>query len=237
MSTKIEWTDETWNPITGCTKISAGCLNCYAERLAYRLFAMRNERYKNKFNVTIHNDLFLKPLSWKKPRMIFVNSMSDLFHESIDDRTILELFDTMNQANWHKFQILTKRSERLVKLSHKIKWMPHVWLGVTVENSSVIHRISQLKSTGAITKFVSFEPLLSSVKEADLSGIDWVIVGGESGPRSRPLEIKWVDEIFSICSKSCIPFFFKQWGGTNKKKTGRLYRNKIYDQFPSSLRT
>jgi len=205
--------------------------------MSQRLQAMGNPNYTNGFELTLHENSLNLPLTWKTPQYVFVNSMSDLFHESIPEEDILRLFETMNKANWHKFQILTKRSKRLEELSPRIEWSPHIWMGVTVENSNTIDRIEQLNSTGAKTKFVSFEPLLSSVVEADLTGIDWVIVGGESGPHARLIKKVWVDEIYAMCISKNIPFFFKQWGGVNKKKAGRTYRNKTYSQFPNSLKT
>ncbi len=230
---KIEWTEATWNPVTGCTKISKGCQNCYAAKLAKRLKAMGNIRYKNEFDVTIHEDLIEKPLEWKKGKMIFVNSMSDLFHDSVDDDTILKIFATMNKASWHTFQVLTKRPERLVELSEKIKWTDNIWMGVTVEDNAYIDRCEMLKKTGAKVKFVSAEPLLSDLPELDLEGIDWVIVGGESGPGARIIEEKWILSIKKMASKSGTAFFFKQWGGVNKKKAGNLLQGEIVQQYPN----
>ena len=191
-ASKIEWTEETWNPITGCSKCSAGCQHCYAEIFAKRLQAMGNERYKDAFKVTVHRDLFEKPLDWKKPKMIFVNSMSDIFHEDIPEQDILDLFDVMNRATWHTFQVLTKRADRMVELSDRINWTDNIWMGVSVENSDALNRCEQLKETGAKIKFVSAEPLLESISDIDLTGIDWLIVGGESGAGSRPMEKEWV---------------------------------------------
>lgn len=229
----IEWTESTWNPVTGCTKVSDGCKYCYAERIAKRLKAMNNPRYKNGFQVTIHEDLIRLPLSWKKPHMIFVNSMSDLFHENIPDDIIFEIFRTMNTANWHTFQILTKRSNRLQDLSHTLPWTENIWMGVTVENKNVTYRIDDLISTEAQVKFLSLEPLLGPIHDINLDGIDWVIVGGESGPNARPMKPKWAREIRDICSRSGTPFFFKQWGGFDKKKNGRTLDGKIWDQQPN----
>lgn len=188
LSSKIEWTEATWNPITGCTKCSAGCEHCYAATLAKRLKAMGNIRYKNGFEVTVHQDLFSRPLEWKKPKMIFVNSMSDIFHEKVSDEDILRIFRVMNEANWHTFQVLTKRPNRLVQLSERIEWTPNIWMGVTVENVPALDRVSKLKLCGAKVKFISAEPLLESIKQIDLVGIDWLIVGGESGAGCRPLK-------------------------------------------------
>ena len=202
VSSKIEWTEATWNPITGCTKCSAGCEHCYAATLAKRLKAMGNVRYKNGFEVTVHRDLFTRPLEWKKPKMIFVNSMSDIFHEKISDEDILQLFEIMNKAHWHTFQVLTKRPDRLVDLSSQINWTPNIWMGVTVENACALERLANLKRCGAKIKFVSAEPLLESINQIDLNGIDWLIVGGESGAGCRPLEKKWVIELRDIAKRS-----------------------------------
>lgn len=231
----IEWTESTWNPSTGCTKISDGCRNCYAERMARRLKAMNNPRYINGFKITLHEDLITLPLSWKKPQMIFVNSMSDLFHEDIPDDFIYKVFQTMVQADWHIFQVLTKRSERLRELAGKLPWADHIWMGVTVENMKVTHRIDDLIHTPAYVKFLSLEPLLGPIRNVDLSGISWVIVGGESGPRARPMKSEWVREIRDNCLKSNTPFFFKQWGGFNKKKNGRKLDGCYWNQQPSYL--
>ena len=231
-TSKIEWTEETWNPITGCSKISAGCKNCYAERFAKRLQAMHVDRYKNAFTVTVHRETFDKPLSWKKPRMIFVNSMSDIFHEDICEEDILALFKVMNEANWHTFQVLTKRPERLLRLSKKINWTPNIWMGVSVENKETLNRIDYLKKTDAKVKFVSAEPLLESLSTIDLTGIDWLIVGGESGHNSRPIDKRWVIELRDLAEKTNTAFFFKQWGGINKKKNGSLLEGKHYKEYP-----
>ena len=220
VSSKIEWTEATWNPITGCTKCSAGCEHCYAATLAKRLKAMGNVRYKNGFEVTVHRDLFTRPLEWKKPKMIFVNSMSDIFHEKISDEDILQLFEIMNKAHWHTFQVLTKRPDRLVDLSSQINWTPNIWMGVTVENTCALERLAKLKRCGAKIKFVSAEPLLESINQIDLNGIDWLIVGGESGAGCRPLEKKWVIELRDIAKRSNTPFFFKQWGGFHHSQAG-----------------
>ena len=218
MSTKIEWTEETWNPITGCTKCSAGCEHCYAATFARRLQAMGMSRYRNGFEVTIHRDLFQKPLEWKKSKMIFVNSMSDLFHEDISKKDILAIFDTMNKAKHHTFQVLTKRSKRLLELSENIKWTNNIWMGVSIENKATISRAEDLKQTGAQIKFISAEPLLESISEIDLNKIDWLIVGGESGPQCRPMAEAWVLELRDLAKQTNTPFFFKQWGGLRKKK-------------------
>lgn len=232
--TKIEWTECSWNPITGCTKISEGCRNCYAARMAHRLKAMGNIRYQNEFDVTVHMDLIDKPLHWKKSKMIFVNSMSDLFHDNVPDDIIIKIFETMNKATWHTFQILTKRSERLVKLAPKLNWTPNIWMGVSVENQSVMYRIDHLKQTKAHTKFISAEPLLESLKSIDLNGIDWLIVGGESGHYSRPMEKEWVIELKNLAQETNTAFFFKQWGGFNSKKNGSELDGKYYKEYPAN---
>lgn len=230
---KIEWTEITWNPITGCTKFSEGCTNCYAAKFANRLQAMGNPRYINGFDVTIHEDLFERPLNWKKHRLVFVNSMSDLFHENVPDDTILRLFDIMNCASQHTFQILTKRTKRLKELSPKIKWTKNIWMGATVENNDALYRCEDLKNTGAYIKFISAEPLLDSIYSINLNGIDWLIVGGESGAGSRPMKKEWVEELKQLCSKTTTAFFFKQWGGYNKKKNGNLLNGNVIQEYPS----
>jgi protein gp37 len=235
LSTAIEWTDSTWNPVTGCSKISSGCIHCYAERLALRLQAMGNPSYKNGFSITLHEDALELPLKWKKPQTIFVNSMSDLFHEDIPFEFISRVFDVMRRANWHCFQILTKRSERMLELSSKLLWTSNIWMGVTVEAENYTHRIEHLKKTGAVVKFLSLEPLLSPIYNIKLRGIDWVIVGGESGPNARPMEKAWVINIRNQCQSEKIPFFFKQWGGVNKKKAGRELEGRVWSEVPSLL--
>jgi protein gp37 len=231
----IEWTESTWNPSTGCTKISEGCRHCYAERMARRLKAMNNPRYLNGFEVTIHEDLITLPLSWEKPQMIFVNSMSDLFHENIPDDFIYNVFKTMVKADWHIFQVLTKRSRRLRELAGNLPWADNIWMGVTVENMQVTHRIDDLIHTPAYIKFISFEPLLGPIRNVDFSGINWIIVGGESGPGARTMDSEWVREIRNNCLKTNTPFFFKQWGGFNKKKNGRILDGKYWNQQPQYL--
>jgi len=233
VSSKIEWTEATWNPITGCTKCSAGCQHCYAATLAKRLKAMGNVRYKNGFDVTIHKDLFLRPLEWKKPKMIFVNSMSDIFHEEISDEDILELFSIMNKASWHTFQVLTKRPERLSNLSPQINWTPNIWMGVTVENAASLFRVELLKRCGAKIKFISAEPLLESIAQINLTGIDWLIVGGESGAGCRPLNKQWIIELRDKAKDNQVPFFFKQWGGFHHNQAGSLLEGKEYKEFPN----
>lgn len=232
IGSSIEWTEATWNPITGCTKISSGCVNCYAERMARRLQAMGQANYRNGFYLAVHEKLFDLPLKWRRPKTIFVNSMSDLFHEKLHESIIIKLFDVMKTAFWHNFQVLTKRTERLVKIGDKIQWPDNVWMGATIENSNYMHRLKELKKSGAKQKFLSLEPLLGPIEDVDLSGIDWVIVGGESGPNARPIRPEWVINIRDICIKQNVPFFFKQWGGKNKKKSGRMLEGKIWDQRP-----
>ena len=232
--TKIQWTEMTWNPITGCTKISDGCLNCYAARMAKRLKAMGNPRYLNEFEVTVHKDLLEVPLDIKQPKMIFVNSMSDLFHKDVPDATIVKVFETMNKAHWHTFQVLTKRPERVLAMDQAglLKWSPNIWMGTTVENDKYIDRIDKLRETKANIKFLSCEPLLGSLKDISLEKIDWVIVGGESGPKSREIKKEWVLELKDLCEKDGVAFFFKQCGGINKKKSGRMLDGKTYDEYP-----
>jgi len=228
----IEWTESTWNPVTGCTKISDGCKHCYAERMALRLKAMGQPNYVNGFSVTLQEQMLELPLKWKKPQMIFVNSMSDLFHEDVPEEFIYQVFDIMQQTPWHSYQILTKRGERLQELSPQLPWNDNIWMGVTVESAKYVGRIDNLRLTGAKIKFVSFEPLLSEITDLDLRGINWAIVGGESGPGARPMEEEWVLEIRQQCSENNVPFFFKQWGGTNKKKAGRLLEGRTWDGIP-----
>jgi len=229
----IEWTKSTWNPLTGCTKISTGCKFCYAERMAKRLQSMKQSRYASGFKLTLHNDILELPLSWSKPQLIFANSMSDLFHQSVPDSFIYKAFDVMRRASWHQFQILTKRSKRLLKISPTIIWPNNVWMGVSVEQQNYTFRIDDLRKTKAAIKFVSFEPLLGPFPQLDLREIDWVIVGGESGPHARPMSEKWVLEIKNQCKKNRVPFFFKQWGGVNKKKTGRIFQGRTWNEFPN----
>ena len=232
----IEWTESTWNPVTGCNKVSAGCDNCYAERMARRLKAMGSPNYANGFQVTLHPDALELPLKWKKPQLIFVNSMSDLFHDDVPIEFITAIFDVMNKASHHQFQILTKRSRRLLKIHDKLAWTDNIWMGVSVENANYTYRIDHLRQTNAKTKFLSLEPLLGPLPNLDLTNINWVIAGGESGPKSRPIDPEWVIDIRDQCLESKIPFFFKQWGGFNKKKNGRLLEGKTWDQVPGNIR-
>lgn len=229
----IEWTESTWNPLTGCTKISPGCKHCYAERMALRLQAMRQPNYANGFDLTLHENALELPLKWKKPQTIFVNSMSDLFHKAVPVDFILKTFDVMRRADWHHFQVLTKRSDRLLEFSPKLPWKPHIWMGVSVETQSYTFRIDHLRKTGASVKFLSLEPLLGPLPRLNLEGIDWVIVGGESGPGARPIDPAWVLEIRDQCLDVRVPFFFKQWGGTRKKKSGRRLEGRTWDEMPA----
>ena len=232
LASKIEWTEATWNPITGCTKCSPGCEHCYAATLAKRLKAMGNIRYQNGFDVTIHRDLFTRPMEWSKPKMIFVNSMSDIFHESVPDNIIIELFNIMNKASQHTFQVLTKRAERLSELSPQIYWTPNIWMGVSVENEKVLPRVDCLKQTDARVKFISAEPLLESISSIDLNGIDWLIVGGESGAGCRPLNKEWVLELRDLAHSNNTAFFFKQWGGFHHSQNGSELDGVQYKEYP-----
>lgn len=237
MSTKteIEWTQATWNPVTGCTKLSAGCANCYAERMSKRLQAMGQRNYRDGFAVRMHEHMLVRPLQWKTPQTVFVNSMSDLFHREVSVGFIHRVFEVMATARHHLFQVLTKRSERLLKLADELPWAENVWMGVSVENLNVTKRIEQLRRTPATVKFLSLEPLLGPLPELDLNGIDWVIVGGESGPGARNMSPEWVLDIRDQCLKAAVPFFFKQWGGTRKKKNGNDLEGRTWQELPRSL--
>jgi len=232
-ATTIEWTEATWNPVTGCSKISTGCANCYAERMAKRLQAMGQPNYVNGFELTLHPRMLPLPLEWRKPRMVFVNSMSDLFHEKVPLDYIRQVFAVMAEADWHCFQILTKRSERLRELAPQLDWPENVWMGVTCESREYTGRLDDLRATPAAVRFLSLEPLLSRMPRLDLRGIGWVIVGGESGPGARPMEPEWVAEIRDKCVAADVPFFFKQWGGTRKKRAGRVLQGRTWSQMPS----
>jgi len=222
----------TWNPVTGCTKVSLGCKNCYAERMAKRLRAMGVQRYKDGFELKMHEDLVNLPRTWKHPRLIFVNSMSDLFHENVSLEFIQSVFHTMNECPQHVFQLLTKRSSRLMELASELTWTENIWMGVSVEDQRVLHRIDDLRNTPALVRFLSCEPLIGPLTDMDLVDIHWVIVGGESGPRSRPMEREWVLEIRDNCRRSKVPFFFKQWGGVRKDLAGRKLDGEEYDEYP-----
>ena len=231
-TSSIEWTNATWNPVTGCDKISAGCKFCYAERMARRLKAMGQENYAKGFELTLQPHMLERPLSWKQPKLIFVNSMSDLFHKDVPKEYIFQVFDVMRQASWHQFQILTKRGDVLESIADEINWPPNVWMGVSVENQRVVHRIDSLRQTKAAIKFLSIEPLIGPLPKLNLKGIHWVIVGGESGPGARPVDAAWVVDIRDQCGKVRIPFFFKQWGGVNKKASGRELEGRTWDELP-----
>jgi protein gp37 len=232
ITSDIEWTDATWNPVTGCTKVSPGCKNCYAETFAERFRGVPDHPYEQGFDLRLWPNRLDLPLSWKKPKRIFVNSMSDLFHQDVPTEYILSVFETMRKAKWHQFQVLTKRHERLLKLDKHLVWAPNIWMGVSVESQSYVHRIDYLRKTRANIKFLSLEPLLGPIEHMDLVGIDWVIVGGESGCRPRPIEESWVRSIRNQCKKARTAFFFKQWGGRNKKQAGRLFEGRTWDEMP-----
>jgi protein gp37 len=232
LSSSIEWTESTWNPLTGCTKVSPGCANCYAERMALRLKAMHNPNYVNGFSITMHEDSLELPLKWRRPQIIFVNSMSDLFHEDVPDEFIFRVFDVMQRADWHCFQILTKRSKRLMDIGSQLPSLPHIWMGVSVEDQRHTFRVEHLRKTGAKVKFISLEPLLGSIPSLNLESIDWVIVGGESGPKARPIKESWVIDVRNQCQEKKVPFFFKQWGGVNRKKAGRELEGRTWDEMP-----
>jgi len=228
----IEWTEYTWNPVTGCTKISPGCLNCYAERMAKRLQAMGQPNYREGFKVAVHENVLTAPFGWRRPSMVFVNSMSDLFHKAVPVSFIQKVFEVMRSLPQHQFQILTKRAERLSELSPLLPWTENIWMGVSVENKDYIQRIDILRQTGAQVKFLSIEPLLGPISRLDLTGIDWVIAGGESGPRARPMKKEWVTDLRDQCLDAGVAFFFKQWGGSNKKRAGRTLEGRIWDEMP-----
>jgi protein gp37 len=229
----IEWTEATWNPVTGCTKISAGCKHCYAERMSWRLQAMRKPHYRDGFRLAMHEDALTIPFRWRSPRLIFVNSMSDLFQEGVPLGFIQQVFDVMVACTHHTFQILTKRPHIAAGFAHELPWPSNVWLGTSVEDRRVLERIDHLRRVPAAVRFLSVEPLLGPLPTLPLIDIDWVIVGGESGPGARPMERDWVRDIRDRCVAMRVPFFFKQWGGPNKKKTGRRLDGRVWNQFPS----
>lgn len=237
----IEWTDTTWNPVTGCTKISAGCDNCYASRFSERFRGVLGHPFETGFDLTLRPERLLQPLGWKRSRMVFVNSMSDLFHKEIPKAHIAAVFQTMEKANWHTYQVLTKRSSLLQKFindRYRAKPAPrHIWLGVSVEDEKAATRIAHLQASNAGVRFLSIEPLIAPVGRLNLNGIEWVIVGGESGPRSRPIDAEWVIDIRNQCVKAGVAFFFKQWGGFSPKAGGRLLEGKEWSQFPGLRRT
>lgn len=234
--TTIEWTESSWNPVTGCTKISTGCKHCYAERMAKRLQAMGHPNYVDGFNVVKRCPEVLDvPYKWKKSQMIFVNSMSDLFHKDVPAQFIDEVFFTMNETGWHTYQILTKRAGRLEKLAKRFTWSHNIWMGVTVETADHIGRIDHLRKVPATVRFLSLEPLLGPLPNLNLDGINWVIVGGESGPGARPMKSEWVEDLRDQCLRANVPFFFKQWGGVQKKKAGRLLDDRTWDGMPELI--
>jgi len=234
-ASSIEWTEATWNPVTGCTKISPGCAHCYAERMARRLQAMGQVRYRNGFRVTLQPDIVELPLRWKRPRMIFVNSMSDLFHKAVPTDFIVRCFEVMERAAWHTFQVLTKRPERALELAARLPWPDNVWMGTSVECAKYTPRIDLLTQIPAVVRFLSLEPLLGPLSDLPLVGIHWVIVGGESGARARAMEATWVGQVRDRCLAHDVPFFFKQWGGVNKKRAGRLLDGLVWDAMPERL--
>ena len=231
-NSRIEWTECTWNPVTGCSKISTGCKHCYAERMALRLQAMGQPNYRNGFHVTIHQHMLDLPLRWRNPKKIFVNSMGDIFHQLVPYDFVAESFGVMTKAAQHQFQLLTKRSLRLWQLASDLPWPENIWVGVTVETADYLERIDHLRQTGAAVKFVSFEPLLGPIPDINLEGINWVIAGGESGPGARPIKADWVRNIREQCVEQNVPFFFKQWGGVNKKKKGRSLDGRTWNAMP-----
>ena len=232
----IEWTGSTWNPVTGCVKISPGCMHCYAERMAKRLQAMGQPNYAQVFKLALHEHALELPLKWKKSQTIFVNSMSDLFLKDVPTSFIKKVFDVMKKADWHTFQVLTKRADRLLEVNRELPWKENIWMGATVENSDYVHRIDCLRETGAFVKFLSIEPLLGPIPGMNLDGIDWVIVGGESGPGARPMRKEWVVQIRDRCLARGVPFFFKQWGGVQKSRTGRELEGRTWDSMPVVIR-
>lgn len=233
LSSPIEWTQSTWNPVTGCDKVSPGCKFCYAERMARRLKAMGSANYFNGFELTTHDDAVELPLRWRRPQVIFVNSMSDLFHKDIPFEFVRRVFDVMQKAHWHQFQILTKRAEYLAEIAPALPWPRNVWMGVSVENAEYTFRAHCLRSVPAAVRFLSVEPLIGPIPRLPLSGMDWVIVGGESSPGCRPMEPAWVRQIRDRCIDQDVPFFFKQWGGVHKSRHGRLLDGRTWDEMPT----
>jgi protein gp37 len=231
-ATTIEWTEATWNPVTGCSKMSPGCLNCYAERMARRLQAMGLPAYRDGFDVRVHDETLELPVTWAKPRMVFVNSMSDLFHERVPFAFIQRVFEVMERTPRHTYQVLTKRTDRLVAVAPMLPWPRNVWMGVTVEDNERLLRVKRLREVPSAVRFLSVEPLLGPLPDLDLDGVDWVIVGGESGPGARPMRRDWVLSIRDSCIERAVPFFFKQWGGVRKKATGRELENRTWNQMP-----
>lgn len=234
-NSRIEWTDATWNPVRGCTKISPGCKHCYAERFAERFRGVQGHPFEQGFDLRLVPEKVNEPLHWKRPQRIFVNSMSDLFHDEVPLSYIKRVFAVMNQADWHQYQVLTKRAERLEELSSQLPWAPHIWMGVSVENEDYLWRIDHLRRTKAHLKFLSIEPLLGPLGKISLRGIDWVIVGGESGPGARPMQSSWLTDIKDQCLRAGVAFFFKQWGGVQKKRYGRQLEGRTWDEMPELL--
>lgn len=235
VSSRIEWTQATWNPVTGCTKISSGCKNCYAERMSKRLHAMGVPQYSNGFDLTLHPEMLDVPRRWKQPRIVFVNSMSDLFHKDIPLKYVQRVFAVMNECSQHTFQILTKRPETALAYANELEWTSNIWMGTSVENMLVTHRIHDLRIIPAKVRFLSLEPLLGPLPRLPLRGIHWVIVGGESGPNARPMKAEWVLDIRDRCLAQGVPFFFKQWGGVNKKAAGRELEQRTWDEMPVTI--
>ncbi len=231
-NTKIEWTERTWNPVTGCCKISPGCEHCYAERMARRLQAMGQKKYTKGFKVTIHPHELESPATWRKPSMVFVCSMGDLFHKDVPFDFIRDVFAVIKATPQHTYQLLTKRSERLASLAQDLPWPKNLWMGVTVENSEYVNRVTDLANVPAAVRFLSCEPLLGPLNLLSLNSINWVIVGGESGPGARPMPSDWVQDLRDQCTSQGVPFFFKQWGGVNKKKAGKTLDGRVWQQFP-----
>ena len=229
----IEWTEATWNPVTGCTQVSPGCAHCYAKTFAERWRGIPGHPYEQGFELKLWPERLDQPLRWRRPRVIFVNSMSDLFHEEIPEAFIEEVFRVMGEANWHVFQILTKRHERLLELCHRLPWPPNVWMGVSIENRRFVHRADYLRQVPAAVRFISAEPLLGSLEDLDLSGVDWLIAGGESGPGHRPVHKEWLIELRDRCSQEEVAFFFKQWGGARPKSGGRLLDGRSWNEMPA----
>jgi protein gp37 len=230
----IEWTEATWNPVTGCSKVSPGCAHCYAETFAERWRGLTGHPYEQGFDLKLWPERLEIPLRWRRPRTIFVNSMSDLFHEAIPDGFISEVFEVMLRADWHVFQVLTKRPERLEALADDLPWPPHVWMGVSIENRRFVHRADHLRRTPAEIKFISAEPLLGPLERLDLADIDWLIAGGESGPRHRPMRIEWARDLRDRCADENVAFFFKQWGGIRSKTGGRVLDGRTWDELPAT---
>ncbi len=229
----IEWTETTWNPVTGCSKISEGCKHCYAERMSQRLQAMGLPKYRRGFQVVQHPEVLEAPYGWRRSRLVFVNSMSDLFHETVEPEFIKSVFTVMNRCPQHTFQVLTKRPERVLALNRALHWTHNIWLGTSIETERWLGRLQALRMTGARTRFLSLEPLLGPLSTLDLSDMDWVIAGGESGPGARPLDPDWIRDIRDTCVRQQVPFFFKQWGGTNKKRSGRILDGRTWDEMPN----